>query len=326
MHELFDRRFLFFGGKGGVGKTTAAAATAILASRTGRRVLLVSTDPAHSTADIFAQPIGPQLRRLFDGLWAQEVDPDVEADRYIQGVKDNLRKVVSADFFPEMERQVNLARQSPGAEEAALFDRVAAIVDEADAGGAGGWDLVIFDTAPTGHTLRLLALPELMQAWVDGMLRHRHKATQLKEMWVSLDGGRQPAADPVTQVLEERRRKFAKVRRLLLDPLATAFVPVLIPEKLPILETVKAVQVLEQHRIPLGALVVNRVLPAGADGEFLRRRREQEQVYLAEIDRTFRRLRRLYVPMLEQDVRGPDALGRVAAYLSGSEPGAVSAD
>lgn len=312
MRDLLQRRLLFFGGKGGVGKTTCAAAFATYAASQGKRTLIVSTDPAHSTADAFALPIGPEVRQLLPNLWGLEIDPEVEAARYIGRVKENLVQVVSPAFFHEIERQVDVAQVSPGAEEAALFDRLVTVIDEAER----EYDLVVFDTAPTGHTLRLLSLPELMTAWVDGMIQRREKVHSLNQMWRTESGPPEDVnADPVYQVLMERRRKFAVARRMLLERTSTAFVFVMIPEKLPILETKKAVQVMERYRIPIAGIIVNRVLPEAPEGSFLQRRKEQEREYLAEIEREFRAYRRQYVPMLERDVRGVETLREIMGHL-----------
>lgn len=312
LRDLLSRRFLFFGGKGGVGKTTCAAAFAVFAAAQGKRTLIVSTDPAHSTADIFDLQIGPKERQILPNLWGLEIDPEREAEVYIDQVKANLREVVTPAFFGEIQRQVEVAQVSPGAEEAALFDRLVAVIDAAEA----QYDLVVFDTAPTGHTLRLLSLPELMSAWVDGMVKRRQTVHTLHKMWKTDPNETDDLNDdPIYRVLMERRRKFAVARRVLLDRQATAFVFVLIPEKLPILETKKAIQVLERYKVPVAGLAVNRVLPESVEGAFLQRRKEQEQEYLAEIGREFRAYRRLYIPMLERDVRGVETLRRIGDFM-----------
>jgi arsenite-transporting ATPase len=312
MQDLLRRKLVFFGGKGGVGKTTCAAAFAAHAAANGKKTLIVSTDPAHSTADAFDLPIGSKERQILPNLWGLEIDPEVEAASYIDQVKANLKEVISPAFFGEIQRQVEIAQVSPGAEEAALFDRLVTVIDEAQ----HQYDLVVLDTAPTGHTLRLLSLPELMSAWVDGMVSRREKAHALKQIWKTDESSSDdPMTDPVYRVLMERRRKFAIARRLLLEPYHTAFVFVLNAEKLPILETKRAVQLLGRYKIPIGGIVVNRVLPDDPEGGFLQRRKEQERQYLTEIEQEFGRYRRQYVPMMDQDVRGVACLKQIATFL-----------
>jgi arsenite/tail-anchored protein-transporting ATPase len=332
---------LFVGGKGGVGKTTVAAALGVQLADAGGRVLVVSTDPAHSLGDIFDAAIGDRETALLPRLYGIEIDAEQEATRYLERVAANMRTFVQPSMYAEIERQVDLARHSPGAAEAALLDRVADLLDEARA----RYDHVIFDTAPTGHTLRLLALPELMAAWTDGLLRSRERSSALGRALGRLGGkpsragtdqgipdaggddlslidrnAVRPAdarAARIREVLLERRRRFSRARRLLLDPAMTAFLLVLVPEKLPILETAKALHVLRGHRIPVTGLVVNRVLPAHATGAFVAARREQEAGYLQRIDRDFGALPRMRVPLLDRDVAGLDGLREVGRHLAG---------
>ena len=313
MIPLLERDVLFFGGKGGVGKTTCATAFALLASETGKRTLMVSTDPAHSTSDILQRQLDDQPQRLSEHLWALEIDAEREAEAYISSVQEHLRRVVKPALRGEIDRQVEMARVSPGAEEAALFDRIAALMGDL----RDKYDLIVFDTAPTGHTLRLLSLPELMEAWIDGMISRRKQVNQMSRMWRNVAGGTpDEERDPIEQVLEERRRKFVRMRRVLLEPGRTAFIFVLTAEKLPILETQKAVTTLRRHDIPVGGLIVNRVLPGElSEHPFWKARKAQEEVYLAEIEETLSDLPRIELPLLEHDVVGMESLREVVQYL-----------
>lgn len=332
MLELLRRRILFVGGKGGVGKTTVAAALGLLAAEQGQRCLLVSTDPAHSLGDIFAHAIGDRETELAPRLWGMEINPDASADRYIATVKENLRSLVSPALYEEIQRQMDLARLAPGTVEAALLERVAELMADAQA----RCDLVIFDTAPTGHTLRLLALPEIMAAWTDGMLKHQRRSQRLGAVLARFGAGHkgaaelayleaeQPTDNPrdtrIQEILLTRRRKFHRARRLMLDADKTGFVLVLIPEKLPILESEKALNLLHRFKMPVAAAVINRVLPDDADGAFLQTRRRQEAVYLAEIEHAFGALKRYYLPLLTHDVQGLATLREIGHRLLDSMP------
>jgi arsenite-transporting ATPase len=328
--SLAGRSIIFVGGKGGVGKSTTAASLALHGAEAGERVLLVATDPAHSLGDLFDRTIGVREREILPGLYALEIDPEREMERYLGGVKAAMREFVQPAMYGEIERQMELTRHSPGAEEAALMDRVADLMEDA----RNRYDRVIFDTAPTGHTLRLLALPEIMAAWTDGLIKSRDRSDAFGKALSRLsrkegsgdelsmiDSVEERHADERTErirgVLLERRRRFSQARRLLLDPSVTAFVLVLIPEKLPILESAKTVAVLRRHDVPLAGLVVNRVLPDGALGPFLESRRAQEAEYLARIDREFGTLPRVRVPLLERDVHGLESLRQVGRHLVG---------
>jgi arsenite/tail-anchored protein-transporting ATPase len=332
---LGGQRVIFVGGKGGVGKTTVAAAVALRFADAGRRALVVSTDPAHSLGDVFDVAIGDRSRELAPNLEGLEIDPDAQVEGYLADVKQSMRELVHPNMYHEVDKQVELARTSPGAVEAAMLERVSEImIDE-----SGRYDVVVFDTAPTGQTLRLLSLPEIMAAWTDGLLRHRQKSDEMGGVLSRMRGGGGRGGDDLShfdqtheaetgdprfarlrETLLERRRIFGRARRLLLDDKATAFVLVLIPERLPVLETRRAVEALERFHVPVVGLVVNRVLPEGPIGEFLEQRRAQEREYLEQIRRHFKGLPTVQVPLFGRDVGGLEALREVGAYLVTVEP------
>lgn len=313
---LLDRRILFFGGKGGVGKTTLASAVALLAAERGLRTLLVSTDPAHSTGDILEAEVRPEPTEILPGLSVMEIDPEREADRYIAGVKARIEQVTPPRLVAEVERQIDLARVTPGAAEAAIFDRFTRIMESA----LGPYDRLVFDTAPTGQTLRLLSLPELMATWIGGLISRRRKVGAMERMWRTVAGaaagGERDRPDPVLEALEERKARFLRAREVLTDGARTAFAFVIIPERLPILETARGVEALSRHGIPVGGVVVNRLLPTEAEGAFLERRRAREEAYVRTIDETFHGYPRIRVPLADGDVVGIEALRWVAETVA----------
>lgn len=148
MHAVLNRRLLWVGGKGGVGKTTVAASLAVLAASRGKRVLVVSTDPAHSLGDVFDRQLGDTPRRLLPNLDAMEIDPDREVEAHLARVVAQMRRYAAPEMMQELERQMRLTRQSPGTQEAALLERLARLMVDDEA----PYDVIIFDTAPTGHT------------------------------------------------------------------------------------------------------------------------------------------------------------------------------
>jgi arsenite-transporting ATPase len=300
--RLLARRVLFFGGKGGVGKTTSASAAALVASRAGRRVLLVSTDPAHNTADIFARPIGPDIVEILPNLHALEIDAAHESARYVGEVKARIDTLFGHQILKEAHRQIDLAASMPAAEEVALFDRIGSLMRGED----DRYDLIVFDTAPTGHTLRLIRMPELMEAWIRALSRSRR---------AMLGADQDDRTDPIMQSLADRLERLREFRARLVSPKVTAFVLVLVAERLPIEETARAIAQLDEAGVGVGALVVNRVLPAGSPDAFLTARRSQEQVYLDEIDQRFAGLPRVRIPQLPRDVHGIETLETVAAAL-----------
>jgi arsenite/tail-anchored protein-transporting ATPase len=305
---LLDRSVLFFGGKGGVGKTTCSSAYALAASRQGKRVLLVSTDPAHSTSDIFDRPIGPAVTELLPHLSAVEIDADREAARYVSGVKRDIEGMFSAAVVRQAQRQIDLAAASPGLAEVALLDRMIDLVVERE----GDYDVIVFDTAPTGHTLQLLRMPDAMATWIQALTRHRRALLEIDR---GAGERPDPADDPVLAALDRRQVRLATLRARVTDRLRTAFVLVTIPERLAIEETARAADLLEDTGVNIGVLVVNRVLPDGLAGEFYTARKAQEREYLDEIERRFRRFRRIVVRQLARDVFGLEALGTVSRQL-----------
>ncbi|MCG8468505.1 MAG: TRC40/GET3/ArsA family transport-energizing ATPase [Gemmatimonadetes bacterium] len=313
---------MFFGGKGGVGKTTMAAVAALHSAARGHRTLLVSTDPAHSTADVLQVELGDRPRPVVADCWAMEVDPEREADRYVDGVKERVMSAAPPRLLGEVYRQIDIARVSPGAVEAALFDRFTRILEDE----AKDFDRIVFDTAPTGQTLRLLSLPELMTTWMTGLIKRRKKVGALAKMWQNVAGSEAAddlRDDPLLAALEDRRGRFHRARLTLTDPAKTAFVFVLIPERLPIWETEKAVEALSKHDVPVGAIVVNQVLPdaeaGGGDDSFLERRRAREARYLARISENLGDWPVLRVTLQDADPVGVDALRAILVQTTPAE-------
>lgn len=303
MRALIDKRVLFFGGKGGVGKTTCASAMAVAASHAGKRVLLVSTDPAHSTSDMFERPIGPEPVPLLPNLHGLEIDGAYESQRYVATVKEQINGLFGHHILKEASKQIDLAASMPGAEEMALFDRIGALIRGED----DRFDLIIFDTAPTGHTLRLIRMPELLESWIRALSRSRKAMLGIEQ---------DDATDPVMMKLAERLENLREFRARLLSPRVSAFVLVLVAERLPIEETARAIEQLKDAGVTIGGLVVNRILPETSPDPFLRSRHAQEQIYLDEIEQRFKAYKRVRVPQLASDVHGVRTLNHLAGLLA----------
>jgi arsenite/tail-anchored protein-transporting ATPase len=265
-------------------------------------VLLVSTDPAHSTSDIFERPIGAEPTAVRGSLFAMEIDAAEESRRYVEGVKEQIRQLFGHSILKEAHRQIDLAATMPGAEEVALFDRMGALIRGEDE----RFDLIIFDTAPTGHTLRLIRMPELMEAWIRAISRSRRAMLGVEQ---------DDKTDPIMISLGDRLERLREMRARLVSGRTTGFVLVLIPERLPIEETARALAQLEEAGVRVGTLVVNRILPETSSDAFLTARRSQERVYLDEIDTRFAAYPRVNIPQLERDVYGLAALERVSKLL-----------
>ncbi|WP_142827418.1 ArsA family ATPase [Planococcus soli] len=306
--DVLSKSIIFVGGKGGVGKSTSAAAIAWRSAKDGNKTLLISTDPAHNVGDIFNQKIGGKTKAIADNLYALEIDPEIETDNYIKTVKANIKGTVHSSMMEEVNRQLDTAKASPGADEAALFDKLIHIILEE----RQNFDKLVFDTAPTGHTIRLLTLPELMGVWIEGLLEKRRK-TNANYTQLLNDG--EPREDPIYDVLRERQERFSKARDLLLDEQKTGFIFVLNPERLPILETKKALDLLHNYHLHVNTLIINKVLPKEADGEFLMERKKHEKKYMQQIEETFPKQKLVYVPLFSQDIVSKTQLELFSEYF-----------
>lgn len=306
--DVLLKKIIFVGGKGGVGKSTTAAAIAMKSSEKGFKTLLVSTDPAHNVGDLFSVVIGGKMKRVANNLYALEIDPAIETDKYIKSVKENIKGVVHSAMMEEVHRQLDTAKASPGADEAALFDKLISIILEESI----HFDKLIFDTAPTGHTIRLLSLPELMGVWIEGLLNKR-KTTNENYSRLLNDG--ELVEDPIYDVLRLRQKRFEDVRKVLLDDAQTGFVFVLNPERLPILETKKAIDLLLNYNLEVKTLIINKVLPDEADGDFVMERKKHEKLYVEMIRDTFRRQQFIYVPLFSQDIVSQEQLELFSGYF-----------
>ncbi len=306
--DILSKSIIFVGGKGGVGKSTSAAAVAWQAAKSGYRTLLISTDPAHNVGDIFNEKIGGRTKEIAENLYALEIDPDIETENYIKGVKENIRGTVHTSMMEEVNRQLDTAKASPGADEAALFDKLIHIILEE----RQHFDKLVFDTAPTGHTIRLLSLPELMGVWIEGLLEKRRKTNA---NYTALLNDGEPREDPIYDVLRERQERFSKARDILLDEQETGFVFVLNPERLPILETKKALELLHKYHLHVKTLIVNKVLPDRVEGAFFQERKKHETKYIEMIQETFPDQQLLFVPLFSQDIISQQQLEQFSHYF-----------
>ncbi len=324
---LCSKRLLLIGGKGGVGKTTLSTALALGTVALGRRVLLISTDPAHSLSDLLLHPIGHEAAHIMPNFSALELDPAIEVDAYLTRTLAQMSRYVHPDQRSILQQQLDLARQAPGAEEAALLERLCTLIQE----GLAQYDLIILDTAPTGHTLRLLSLPEIMATWTEGLLGHQQRAQHLNSVISHLSpkssqphpqyndqpSAAAPAIDSqIAQTLAVRQTLFRNSRRLLSDPEQSGFIFALTPERLPILETERAWQTLMAHNIPILGLLINRVLPQHLDSnDFWRGQLLQQRLHLQDITARLGALPQRQIPWQAHPILGLEALAAFGQTL-----------
>jgi len=302
---------VFVGGKGGVGKTTVATALARALADAGHRTLLVSTDPAHSTGDLLGARLGDEPLRIAERLDAVEIDAERVAVAYVESVRRDLHRVVAREVRPTVDRHLDLAREGAGTLDSALLDRLTDLIALQPA----TYDRIVIDTAPTGHMLRLLAMPDVLERWIQGLVRQREGVQGMDRMLANMVGeSPEREDDPVLTRLRRQRERLGALRhRLAHDALMHA---VMIPERLPIEETVRALPALRAAGVHVGCVVVNRVLPGTADGEFLAARRRQQDTYLAEIRDRLAGERLVIVPQQPEDVSTAAALAALSVHLA----------
>ncbi|MDD9891497.1 MAG: ArsA family ATPase [Gammaproteobacteria bacterium] len=319
-----SKKILFFGGKGGVGKTTVSSATAMARANAGGKVLLVSTDPAHNLGHLFDRKIGSKPVRITAGLDALELDPGETVENHLKEITESLYKLMPVNLHKEIDKHISLSRGAPGMYEAALLERIADVIED----GKDEYDLIVFDTAPSGHTARLMVLPEMMSAWTEGLIKRREKADRFQEFVRELGqdtsmedktiGGatmkEQERESHIRRILLRRRRKFEQLREQLSDSDISSFVIVLAAERLPVLETIELQEQLQEANITVECLIVNKRAPANS-GEFLDERHAQEEIHLQTLTNALPAIQRQDIYLQPQDVVGIGAVETLAQKL-----------
>ncbi len=331
--------YILYGGKGGVGKTTMAAATALTSARDGTATLVVSTDPAHSLADTLEVEIPDEPARVREDipLYAAEIDPEAALEQAPFGGGGGDQAEAGPDGpaaggplggLLGDEGAELLGGSMPGSDEAAALWLLLEYLDDPR------FERVIVDTAPTGHTLRLLELPELLDTMVGRMLTLRERLGGMMDGLTGMFGGDDDTEAQVEQgaaSLRELSDRIERLRAVLTDPDRTDFRVVLVPEELAVRESERLLQRLEEFGIPVGSVVVNRVLqdpaeiadvdadwlvaPSHSDCEFCARRWDVQREALARSQDIFRGHEVRRVPLFPQEVHGETLLEVVAACI-----------
>ncbi len=305
--------FVFIGGKGGVGKTTISAATALWTAQEGKKTLIISTDPAHSLSDSFERNIGHEPTPIKENLYAVEIDPEVAMQEYQAKMKEQaaLNPGMGMDMLQD---QMEMAAMSPGIDEAAAFDKFLQYMTTDE------YDIVIFDTAPTGHTLRFLSFPEMMDSWVGKMIKIRRQIGSMAKMFKNILPfmGDEEEEDRALEDMEATKRKIREARAVMADPDRTSFKMVVIPEEMSIYESERAMEALKKYNIYSDGVIVNQILPEETDCEFCASRRKLQQERLKQIHEKFGDQLIAEVPLLNREVKGFDTLKQVAEILYGN--------
>lgn len=305
--ENNDLKLIIFGGKGGVGKTSCAIATALKLAENSR-TLLISTDPAHSVSDCLEQPVGFRVVQVNSNpnLSAIEVVADEALSSFKTEHKAALKKLLETSTNLDNEDiDEMMALSIPGIDEVMSFKTIIDFIDE------GNFDKYVVDTAPTGHALRLIASPKLLDEWIKVAARMRWK---YRYMITAFSGSYQQ--DDVDAFLLSLKKTVKRIENMLKDSDKCEFVPVCIPEAMAILETGRLLTDLESSGIVARQIIVNHVNES--DGcDFCKRRKAGQLPYLEEISRTFSSLNKVEVPVFAEEIKGMEALGRLKGILFG---------
>jgi arsenite-transporting ATPase len=321
--EIFEknpnRRYIMFGGKGGLGKTTFSAAAAYWLAKKGFKVLVFSVDPQASLSDIFERNIfGKGPVEIMPNLFAQEIDADQRIREYQGEIRQKILDMYGLDQVPEeIENYIQAAAAEPAMEESAIFDEVVDIVV------SGDYDYYIYDLVPLGHALYYLSMASVYDQWIDKITGLREEMAEYGQVAAVMQRNKETEEDKILKELQYIKQRINASSAILTDKEKTAFYFVLIPEEMIILDTKKAAGLFAKYDVPLAGYIVNRVIPAELASEnipeYLRNRMEMQTKYLQEIKQVFGNDVLTNVPEFERDITGLPMIERVANALFGSD-------
>ncbi|HDN81048.1 MAG TPA: arsenic transporter [Chloroflexi bacterium] len=312
-----ERRYIEFGGKGGLGKTTFSAATAYWLAKKGYKVLVFSVDPQASLSDIFQRDIfGKGAVEIIPGLFAQEIDADRRIKEYQDEIRQKILDMYGLEKVPdEVERYIQAAAAEPAMEESAIFDQVVDIVLQGD------YDYYIYDLVPLGHALYYLSMASVYDQWIEKITKLREEMQEYAQVASILQRKKEFEEDKILRELQEIRYRINTSSSILTDREKTAFFFVIIPEEMAILDTEKAAKLFAKYKVPISGYIVNRVLPKELEQqdipEYLRHRLEMQKKYLKEIEEKFGDQVLAYIPEFERDITGLDMIHRMAEAMFG---------
>jgi arsenite-transporting ATPase len=316
-----DRRYIMFGGKGGLGKTTFSAATAFWLAQQGHKVLVFSVDPQASLSDIFQKDIfGKGPVKVMDNLYAQEIDADSHIRQYQDQIRKKILDMYGMEQVPEeIENYIQAASAEPAMEESAIFDAVVDIVV------GGEYDYYIYDLVPLGHALYYLSMAKVYDEWINRITKLREEMKEHEEMVARIKRQKTTEEDHILTELQYIKNRINQSSSILTDKKKTAFFFVVVPEEMIIMDTEKAAQLFAKFDVPIVGYVVNRVLPADLVGKdippYLQNRLKMQDHYLEEIDHIFGKQVIARVPELERDVTGLGMIEKLAGLMYGNGNG-----
>jgi arsenite-transporting ATPase len=312
-----DRRYIMFGGKGGLGKTTFSATTAYWLAKQGYKVLVFSVDPQASLSDIFKRDIfGKGAVEIMPNLFAQEIDADQRIKAYQEEIRQKIRSMYGIPDVPEeIENYIQATAAEPAMEESAIFDAVVDIVV------GGEYDYYIYDLVPLGHALYYLSMASVYDEWIDKITALRAEMDEYAQVAAVMKRDKESEEDQILKELQYIKHRINASSGILTDKQKTAFFFVLIPEEMIIIDTKKAAGLFAKFNVPLSGYIVNRVIPTELAQQkipdYLRNRIEMQRGHLEEIDRQFSNEVLARVPEFDRDITGLPMIEKLADVVFG---------
>lgn len=314
-----DRRYLMFGGKGGLGKTTFSAATAYWLAKQGFKVLVFSVDPQASLSDIFKKDIfGKGAVEIMPNLYAQEIDADQRIKDYQNEIRQKILDMYGLEEVPEeIENYIQASSAEPAMEESAIFDAVVDIVI------SGEYDYYIYDLVPLGHALYYLSMASVYDQWIDKITGLRAEMEEYNKVASVMQRNKETEEDQILNELTYIKKRINTSSGILTDKQKTAFFFILIPEEMVILDTQKAAGLFSKFNVPLSGYLVNRVIPPELKEqnipEYLQNRLEMQKGHLEQIDKIFGQEVLARVPEFERDITGLPMIEKLSNVIFGGE-------
>jgi arsenite-transporting ATPase len=314
-----ERRYIMFGGKGGLGKTTFSAATAYYLAQQGHRVLVFSVDPQASLTDIFQQDIfGKGAVEIMPNLYAQEIDADQHIKAYQAEIRQKIFDMYGLDKIPdEIENYIQAAAAEPAMEESAIFDQVVDIVVAAE------YDYYIYDLVPLGHALYYLSMASVYDEWIEKITKLREEMRDYEQMAARIKRQEELQEDLILNELQDIKYRIQTSSSILTDKEKTAFFFVCVPEEMILIDTQKAAEMFARFNVPLSGYIVNRVLPEALMQQpnlpdYLHNRHKMQQKYLGKIHKLFGRDVLAEIPEFERDITGLPMIEQMAEVMFGN--------
>ncbi len=306
-----DPDFFLFSGKGGVGKTSISAATAVwFSEKKKKKTLIVSIDPAHSLSDSFETRIGGDIKKIAKNLYAVEIDPKKAMEEYKEKLAPQIEKMEMLRGMG-IEGMFDAAGMTPGIDEIAAFDKFLHYTNSRD------YDIIIFDTAPTGHALRFLSLPDVLNSWLGKMIKIRMKfsgiVNTIKKFMPFSDSSEETEIE--TDYLNDMKERIKSARAILSNPEKTHYNIILTPEDMSILESERSLGVLGNYDISVDMVIVNQILPLNPGCKFCTEKRKQQQERLKTINQKFGKFNVIEIPLFREEIKGMNELRKLGKLL-----------